>query len=175
MKEKKERKQVTDADDLIRDYIEGEERQKAEAVADVRDEFTEAREFGDGPPSTQRLERRSSQAAELGGDIDAGDAGTAIGEEAVGQSNPTPDQDIVDEIGQGAGVTYEDGEPLRPAGKLEERDTNRWELDPASSEDYQERMRQENDLAQQGSGGGTGSRAPEKSNKKAADSFRRER
>lgn len=35
-------------------------------------------------------------------------------------------------------VIYEDGEPLR-VGKGRERDCHRWELDPASSEDYAER------------------------------------
>jgi hypothetical protein len=36
-------------------------------------------------------------------------------------------------------VTYQDGEPLRVGQKEEERDEHRWELDPASSEDYAER------------------------------------
>jgi hypothetical protein len=174
MKEKKESKQVTDADDLIRDYIAGEETQKAEGVADVRDEFAEAQDLGNGPQITQRPERRSPQADVFGGDVDAGDAGTTIGEEAVGGSNPTPDQDIVDEIGKGAGVTYEDDEPLRPGGKLEERDTNRWELDPASSEDYHERMRLENDLAEEQSRG-TEARTPKKSDSPKAGSQRHQR
>ena len=66
-----------------------------------------------------------------------------VGEEAVGGANPTPDQDVVEELGAAVGITYEDNEPLHTAEKLEERDRNRWELDPASSEDYQWRVNHE--------------------------------
>jgi hypothetical protein len=45
----------------------------------------------------------------------------------------------VEAIGRAAGVTYQEGEPLRAGGKEAERDAHRWELDPASSEDYAER------------------------------------
>lgn len=62
-----------------------------------------------------------------------------VGEEAVGGGNPTPDQDRVDEIGQAVGLEYQDDEPLHTTDKVEERDRHRWELDPASSEDYKER------------------------------------
>jgi len=34
------------------------------------------------------------------------------------------------------GVTYEEGEPLRVGEKEHERDVHRWELDPASAEDF---------------------------------------
>ena len=80
---------------------------------------------------------------ELGGgdpDVNAEDA-NFVGEEAVGGANPTPDQDIVDEIGQAVGLQYQDNEELHTTEKVEERDRHRWELDPASSEDYQERNR----------------------------------
>jgi hypothetical protein len=53
------------------------------------------------------------------------------GEEAVGGTTPTPDQDVVDDLGQALGVTYEDDEPLG-GEKIRERDRNRWELDPES-------------------------------------------
>lgn len=46
---------------------------------------------------------------------------------------------IVDEIGHAIGVTYEEGEPLRAGRKEEERDEHRWELNPASAEDYGQR------------------------------------
>lgn len=49
----------------------------------------------------------------------------------------------VDAIGRAAGVTYQDGEPLRAGPKEIERDEHRWELDPASSEDYGDRSRRE--------------------------------
>jgi Family of unknown function (DUF6335) len=109
------------------------------------------------PPSSLDMERRGSAArtgrAEIaenirehhgmddvtGGDpdVDIEDAYFA-GEEAPGGNNPTPDQDIVEDIGKALGVTYEDSEELKGANKLEQRDKHRWELDPASAEDYTE-------------------------------------
>jgi Family of unknown function (DUF6335) len=61
------------------------------------------------------------------------------GDEAPGGDNPTPDQDIVDDIGKALGVQYNDDEELKSGDKLKERDKHRWELNPASSEDYKER------------------------------------
>jgi hypothetical protein len=71
-------------------------------------------------------------------DVDLEDA-FFTGEEAPGGDNPTPDQDIVDDIGKALGVEYEDTEELKGADKVVKRDKHRWELDPASSEDYKER------------------------------------
>ena len=45
----------------------------------------------------------------------------------------------VDEVGIALGLTYQDDEALRAGVKEEERDRHRWELDPASAEDYVER------------------------------------
>jgi Family of unknown function (DUF6335) len=36
-------------------------------------------------------------------------------------------------------VQYEDNEELKAGDKVTERDKHRWELDPASAEDYKER------------------------------------
>jgi hypothetical protein len=71
------------------------------------------------------------------GDVDAKwtDA-YAVGDEAPGGDNPTPDQDRVDDIGKALGVNYEDNEELRGSEKIIERDRHRWELDPASSDDW---------------------------------------
>lgn len=76
-----------------------------------------------------------------GGDIDSGETATGSGEEAPGGSTPTPDQDTVEGIGKALGVSYGDTEPLHTTDKIEKRDVNRWELDPASSEDFEERTR----------------------------------
>ena len=76
-----------------------------------------------------------------GGDVDAVSEEVDVGEEAVGGSTPTPDQDVVDDLGRAAGVTYSDTEPLRPEEKIGRRDESRWEMDPASAEDYPERER----------------------------------
>jgi hypothetical protein len=110
------------------------------------------------PPSSLNMVRRGTAArtgrAEIaehkrdhGGmdDVTAGDVDVNSedayfgGDEAPGGDNPTPDQDIVDDIGKALGVQYDDNEELKGADKLEERDKHRWELDPASSDDYKER------------------------------------
>jgi Family of unknown function (DUF6335) len=71
------------------------------------------------------------------GDVDANlEAAYFSGDEAPGGDNPTPGQDVVDEIGKALGVEYQDNEELNPGDKVVERDQHRWELDPASSEDY---------------------------------------
>jgi hypothetical protein len=74
------------------------------------------------------------------GDVDAdwGAAG-AVGDEAPGGDNPTPDQDVVDEIGRALGVEYDDDEELQGGDEIAGRDRDRWELDPASSDDFDER------------------------------------
>jgi hypothetical protein len=75
-----------------------------------------------------------------GGDVDADwENAYFSGDEAPGGDNPTPDQDVVDDIGAALGVKYEDNEELKAADKVVERDKHRWELDPASSEDYKDR------------------------------------
>ena len=79
-----------------------------------------------------------------GGDIDANwEDAYAVGDEAPGGDNPTPDQDRVDDIGKALGVQYEDNEELKGAEKIIERDRHRWELDPASSDDYVDRGKDE--------------------------------
>lgn len=72
-----------------------------------------------------------------GGDVDADwEDAYAVGDEAPGGDNPTPDQDRVDDIGRAMGVEYADNEELKASDKIAERDKHRWELDPASAEDY---------------------------------------
>ena len=74
------------------------------------------------------------------GDIDADwESAYAVGDETPGGDNPTPDQGVVDEIGKALGVQYEDNEELKGEQKISDRDKNRWELDPASADDYEER------------------------------------
>jgi len=79
-----------------------------------------------------------------GGDIDARwDEAESSGDEAVAGSASTPEQNDVAELGRAMGVTYEDNEELKVGEKERERDKHRWELDPASSDDYQDRVREE--------------------------------
>ena len=80
------------------------------------------------------------------GDLDARwDMAESCGDETVGASGATPDQSVVDDIGEALGITYRDGEELWLVDKERNRDTHRWELDPASSDDFIDRMR---DMAQ---------------------------
>ena len=75
-----------------------------------------------------------------GGDVDADWAGAyATGDEAPGGDNPTPDQDVVDDIGKSLGVEHEDSEELKGEEKISDRDKRRWELNPASAEDFEDR------------------------------------
>jgi len=75
-----------------------------------------------------------------GGDVDASwESAYSTGDEAPGGDNPTPDQDRVDDIGKSLGVQYQDNEELRSSDKIADRDKKRWELDPASAEDYRDR------------------------------------
>jgi hypothetical protein len=79
-----------------------------------------------------------------GGDIDARwEDADGSGEESVAGSAATPEQNDVQEMGEAIGVTYQDSEELKLGEKERSRDKKRWELDPASSDDYQDRTRDE--------------------------------
>ncbi len=123
-----------------------------------RKQLRELEESIPGPPSSLNMDRHGSAArsgratlrqarkdhpetspAMTAGDVDAEwEDAYAVGDEAPGGDNPTPDQDVVDEIGAALGVTYQEGEELKAADKIIERDRHRWELDPASAEDYKD-------------------------------------
>ncbi len=91
----------------------------------------------------ERLNRHTETGPELtSGDIDANwEAAYSSGDEAPGGDNPTPDQDVVEEIGRALGVEYDDHEELKSADKIASRDRHRWEFDPASAEDYHDRSK----------------------------------
>src|SRR5690349_9758155 len=116
-----------------------------DADPEVEEEFASAQRLAAGGERLAReLSEHHSRTPELsGGDIDADWARADIGDETVGGSAPTPDQDVVEELGEAVGLTYEDNEPLHSAEKVEERDRRRWELDPASSDDYNDRVNRE--------------------------------
>ena len=79
-----------------------------------------------------------------GGDVDTDwNEAYSSGEETPGGDMSTPDQDVVEEIGRALGVEYDDAEELKGAEKIESRDRNRWEYDPASAEDYKDRNRRD--------------------------------
>lgn len=85
----------------------------------------------------------SKEIALAAGDLDASFHGLDSGEESPGGSDPLPDQENVDAIGAALGVVEQDEKPLATTEKIEGRDDHRWELDPASSEDFEERQREQ--------------------------------
>ena len=111
------------------------------------------------PPSSLDMDRRGTAARSgraemeqsqrnhrgMASDITGGDVDVDVedayftGDEAPGGDNPSPDLEVVDDIGKALGVQYDDAEELKSGDKLVERDKHRWELDPASSEDYKNR------------------------------------
>jgi len=124
----------------------------ADAVAEQSAHYTEDEDIGTDFAERQQLavggrdelleeldEHHSLSPEISGGDLDASwQTANVAGEEAVGGSAPTPDQDVVDELGMAAGLIYEDDEPLNSDAKILDRDRNRWELNPASAEDLEE-------------------------------------
>ena len=89
--------------------------------------------------SSSEYTSSNSQIVGGDGDVAAAEQESATGEELVGGSAPTPDQDMVDELGAAAGIEMPDGVILNTTNMLEHRDENRWELDPSSAEDTQDR------------------------------------
>jgi len=132
---------------------------RAPSLDRARRQLREVEETVQTPPSSLNMDRSASAARSgrremretlgehnetspvlTGGDVDADwEDAYAVGDEAPGGDNPTPDQDRVDDIGKALGVEYQDNEELRAADKVADRDRHRWELDPASSEDYRDR------------------------------------
>jgi hypothetical protein len=98
-----------------------------------------------GPPASETVLLRSDAEARAdaeladrarltGGDVDADWARAAdSGEEAVGGSVATPDQDRVDDLGRALGVPRAPDEEIRTSTEiLEGRDRNRWEQEQST-------------------------------------------
>jgi hypothetical protein len=77
------------------------------------------------------LDHHETGPAVSAGDLDADwKRAQSSGEEAVGGSVSTPDQDVVDEIGHALGVEQPSAAPLRTSEEiLKDRDRRYWELD----------------------------------------------
>lgn len=121
-----------------------------EMISDLPPEITQSLGTGLQGQPTDRAGRRAhlsqsdqfnqASAVLTGGDIDANfEQANAVGDEAVGGTVATPDQDIVEEIAAAVGLEMRDRSSLRTTEFLEKRDDQRWELDPTSSEDYEDR------------------------------------
>ena len=131
-------KLILDADsdevlDQIDDYTDNE---------DVLEDFAERQDLASG--GRQKLKEKLNEHNSLdpslsGGDVDAAWEDTNVsGEESVGGSVVTPDQDIVDELGEAVGLTYRDNELLDYDRKVLNRDRDRWELNPDSTDENEE-------------------------------------
>ena len=116
-------------------------------AARATDEGTSARisdESLEGPPPREATVLRSDREREAeraeaaytstspelsGGDPDADwQRADSAGEEAVGGTVATPDQSVVDDLGDALGVHRAPDEPLRTSSEiLEQRDRHRWE------------------------------------------------
>ncbi len=116
------------------------------------------RETHDTPPSSLDMNQHGSAARSgragmehserehrgMSSDIQGGDVDVDVedayftGDEAPGGDNPSPDMEVVDDIGKALGVEYDDDEQLKASEKVTERDKHRWELDPASAEDFKD-------------------------------------
>ena len=93
--------------------------------------------YGGRDEIREDLEQHHALSPKLSGeDIDAKWQDTiASGEEAVGGTVATPDQDVVSELGEALGIVYKDDEPLNTEEKLRKRDRARWELNPNLSDE----------------------------------------
>ena len=106
-----------------------------EGMSDVH-MLAAARSGQRGTQAKRRLHTEASPALTAGDPDAKWEDAYAVGDEAPGGDNPTPDQTRVDEIGRALGVEYQDGQELQGGDELTERDHHRWELDPASSDDW---------------------------------------
>lgn len=103
-------------------------------------------EAGSAELDERMRENTHSDPSLSAGDIDARwEDSESGGEETAAGSMPTPGQNDTREIAHAVGVDYADDEPLKAGTKERERDRKRFELDPASSDDWQQRNRDRNE------------------------------
>jgi hypothetical protein len=123
-------------------------RDKKEIVSDRSPELTQSYGTGlEGKPTDRagtyirRQQASKNEAMVTGGDIDVNyEQGSVVGDEAVGGTAVTPDQNIVDNLGAAVGLEMSDRSSIHTNEILEKRDNNRWELDPQSSDNYEKRQ-----------------------------------
>jgi len=113
---------------------------------EVTEEFDIAkRSAGSGSSLLQqKLREHNSRTPELtANDIDAKWENSDAGDETVGGDNMTPDQSVVDDIGEAVGMTHDDMEPLRASVEKVSRRRNgtRSERDFKSRRDVEEGRR----------------------------------
>jgi hypothetical protein len=134
--------------DKTEKLIDWKENEKQDGNANGIDDALEPPRTDIAAGSAQLAERlrenTSTDPGLSGGDVDAAwDMAESQGDEAATGSMPTPGQNDVEETGRAMGINYQEGEELKVGEKERGRDKHRWELDPASADDYQERARKE--------------------------------
>lgn len=125
-------------DDIIVDEIE-----QYTSDLDVLEDFEERQQTNAGSDQMlNKLSKHHSRTPQASADdLDADwESQYQSGEETVGGTTPTPDQDRVDDLGEAVGLEYEDDEPLQTYNKIAGRDEERFELTPESMEEYQEEL-----------------------------------
>lgn len=135
-----------DKTDRLSDWEETEKRDRdGNGIDDRIQPPTVDIEAGSAELAERLREHHSTDPSLSAGDIDARwEDAEGGGEETATGSAPTPGQDDTKEIAAAMGIQYADDEPLRVGEKERDRDKNRFELDPASSEDWEERARGKN-------------------------------
>lgn len=131
----------TDADEAVSEQV-----NSYTLDEEIREDFAERQELAHSGREEllEDLDKHNAESPILsGGDIDAAWEDAGVGEETVGGMAPTPDQDVVEELGEAVGLIYDEDEPLHTGELLEERDRDRWELDPRSAEDLEEDLDEE--------------------------------
>lgn len=135
-------KELTETDDLATqmqlDLL--EMAPESEAVTPLSWEDISDRNLGLGKMIEEVRAAAGFDSSPTGGDVDVNQyLAKVAGEEAVGGTTPTPDQNVVEDLAASVGIKIADKATLHTSEILEQRDAHRWELEPESAEDYEER------------------------------------
>lgn len=115
---------------------------------DVLDDFRDRQQLtaGSGQLLSELRDNTGQSPDTSGDDVDAAwTQDRQSGEESVGASVATPEQNVVSDLGEAVGLEYNDFEPLSTEDKIDARDQNRWELNAESQDD--EEMNEDLDRA----------------------------
>ena len=140
MAKKREKKQASQPKDPWIDAGTAESR-VLPVSHEVEKEFEEARHRAPEPQNRWRFYRSQAGQSSVRDPNDVWDTFES-GEDSMNHDALAADGDLLDEFGNAVGLHYEYNESLHVTDKVESRDHERWELDPASSEDYRKRVQQ---------------------------------
>ena len=126
----------------------GEEMARYTQDGDVLDDFIDRQQIGEGTDQLMaELRDHTGQSPQTSADdVDAAWTDDfQSGEESVGASVATPEQNVVGELGEAVGLEYNDFEELNTEDKIDARDQNRWELSPESMNTEEDGMESDGD------------------------------